>query len=152
MKWNSFLARNKTISAILKIALTKNERLKFQFVSRKNFDYAVFWLVLSNSMKVFVNWALCQMNVGFYESKGSNGNYNHNMPQHLLKEEFVDLQNLLKKIYLLPTVKKKRVNFFFFGGGAGGEGGFIKARMEIAPKPLLQTKKKKEKKITFLAN
>ena len=121
MKWNSFLARNKTISAILKIALTKNERLKFQFVSRKNFDYAVFWLVLSNSMKVFVNWALCQMNVGFYESKGSHGNYNHNMPQRLLKEEFVDLQNLLKKIYLLPTVKKKRVNFFFlFGWGGGG--------------------------------
>ena len=63
------------------------------------------------------------MNVGFYESKGSNGNYNHNMLQHLLKEEFVDLQNLLKKIYLLPTVKKKRVNFFFGGEGAGGEGG-----------------------------
>ena len=81
-----------------------------------------FWLVLSNSMKVFVNWALCQMNVGFYESKGSNGNYNHNMPQHLLKEEFVDLQNLLKKIYLLPTVKKKRVIFFFYCGGGGGGG------------------------------
>ena len=75
------------------------------------------------------------------------------MPQHLLKEEFADLQNLLKKIYLFPTVKKKRVKkiFFFFFFLWGG-GGLIKGRMEIAPKPLLQTKKKKEKKITFLAN
>ena len=146
MKWNSFLARNKTISAILKIALTKNERLKFQFVSRKNFDYAVFWLVLSNSMKVFVNWALCQMNVGFYESKGSNGNYNHNMPQHLLKEEFVDLQNLLKKIYLLPTVKKKRVNFFFLFGWRGGGGGSLKQEWKLLLNRYCKPKRKKKRK------
>ena len=125
--------------------------LNFSLSLEKILITLFFWLVLSNSLKVFVNWALCQMNVGFYESKGSHGNYNHNMPQRLLKEEFVDLQNLLKKIYLLPTVKKKRVNFFFFFVGGEG-GGVIKARMEIAPKLLLQTKKKKEKKITFLAN
>ena len=125
--------------------------LNFSLSLEKILITLFFWLVLSNSLKVFVNWALCQMNVGFYESKGSHGNYNHNMPQRLLKEEFVDLQNLLKKIYLLPTVKKKRVNFFFFVWGGRG-GGLIKARMEIAPKLLLQTKKKKEKKITFLAN
>ena len=125
--------------------------LNFSLSLEKILITLFFWLVLSNSLKVFVNWALCQMNVGFYESKGSHGNYNHNMPQRLLKEEFVDLQNLLKKIYLLPTVKKKRVNFFFFFVGGEG-GGLIKARMEIAPKLLLQTKKKKEKKITFLAN
>ena len=125
--------------------------LNFSLSLEKILITLFFWLVLSNSLKVFVNWALCQMNVGFYESKGSHGNYNHNMPQRLLKEEFVDLQNLLKKIYLLPTVKKKRVNFFFFFVG-GEEGGLIKERMEIAPKLLLQTKKKKEKKITFLAN
>ena len=126
--------------------------LNFSLSLEKILITLFFWLVLSNSMKVFVNWALCQMNVGFYESKRSNGNYNHNMPQHLLKEEFVDLQNLLKKIYLLPTVKKKRVNFFLCVCVGWGRGGVIKARMEIAPKPLLQTKKKKEKKITFLAN
>ena len=95
--------------------------LNFSLSIEKILITLAFWLILSNSMKVFVNWALCQMNVGFYESKGSNGNYNHNMPQHLLKEGFVDLQNLLKKIYLLPTIKKKRVkkNFFFLGGGGG---------------------------------
>ena len=99
--------------------------LNFSLSLEKILITLFFWLVLSNSLKVFVNWALCQMNVGFYESKGSHGNYNHNMPQRLLKEEFVDLQNLLKKIYLLPTVKKKRVNFFFFFVGGEGGGGVI---------------------------
>ena len=94
--------------------------LNFSLSLEKILITLFFWLILSNSMKVFVNWALCQMNVGFYKSKGSNGNYNHNMPQHLLKEEFVALQNLLKKIYLLPTVKKKRVKKFWRGQRGGG--------------------------------
>ena len=42
------------------------------------------------------------------------------------------MQNLLNKIYFAPTEKKKIENFFWL----------IKTRMEIAPEPLLRTKKK----------
>ena len=68
------------------------------------------------------------------------GNYNYNMPQHLLKKEFIDLQNLLKKICLLLTKEKKREKNCFW---------LIKTRMEIAPEPLPQTKKNKGKKQRF---
>ena len=71
------------------------------------------------------------------------GNHNYNMPQHLLKEEFIDLKNLLKKIYLLLTKKKKREKNCFW---------LIKTRIGIAPELLLQTKKNKGKKLTFLDN